>query len=153
MHDWFFPNIKTMCPGSGLWPTCDWDGREFSDTYHPKWFQLGGMPLAGGGGWRGVMDGVQGDQDFLHKLYAFKRNLDADFIPLFFQLSVFCFFFLLGHILGSWHSKRRYACQYRGAVSFLSEGDPTSLLYTAYGFHAAHRNTCFGMVFFFVCPL
>ena len=81
-----------MCLGSGLWPTHDWHGREFSDTYQPKWFQLGGTPLAGG--WRGVLDGVQGDQDFLHKLFAFKRNSDADFIPLVFQcFSIFGFLF------------------------------------------------------------
>ena len=60
--------------GNGLWPTHDWDGREFSHNHHPRWFRLGGSELCGG--WRGVMDGVQGDQDFLHKIFQFKRHLD-----------------------------------------------------------------------------
>ena len=42
---------------------------------------------------------------------------------------------------GSWHSKRRFACQYCGAVSFLNPGEPESLLYTAFGQDAAHRST------------
>ena len=60
--------------GNGLWPTHDWDGREFSHNHHPRWFRLGGSELCGG--WGGVMDGVQGDQDFLHKIFQFKRHLD-----------------------------------------------------------------------------
>lgn len=42
---------------------------------------------------------------------------------------------------GSWHSKRRFACQYCGAVSYLLPGEPETLLYTAYGDDAAHRQT------------
>lgn len=42
---------------------------------------------------------------------------------------------------GSWHNKRRFACQYCGAVSYLLPGEPDSLLYTAFGYDAAHRQT------------
>ena len=42
---------------------------------------------------------------------------------------------------GSWHSKRRFCCHYCGAVSYLEPGEPPTLLYTAYGSHAAHRST------------
>lgn len=43
--------------------------------------------------------------------------------------------------LGSWHSKRRLACQYCAAASYLRPEDPDTILYTAYGHDAAHRST------------
>ncbi len=42
---------------------------------------------------------------------------------------------------GSWHSKRRLACQYCGAVSFLNAGEAEGMLYTALGIEADHRST------------
>lgn len=42
---------------------------------------------------------------------------------------------------GSWHSKRRLACQYCGAVSFLNAGEAEGMLYTAFGLEADHRST------------
>lgn len=42
---------------------------------------------------------------------------------------------------GSWHSKRRLACQYCGAVAFLEPGEPEGMLYTAFGHTASHRST------------
>lgn len=62
-----------MFQGSGLWPTHDWDGKKFTKTHYPKWHSLAGTQLCGG--WRGVLDGIQGDQDFLHKVFNFKRPL------------------------------------------------------------------------------
>lgn len=61
--------------GTGLWPTCDWNGKPFSEKHYPKWYQLGRTELCGG--WRGVLDGVQGDQDFLHKLFRFQRRWEC----------------------------------------------------------------------------
>ena len=62
--------------GHGVWPTHDWEGIAFSEEHHPHWFALGGSLLAGG--WRGVLDGIQGDQDWLHKVFSFKRTLDTE---------------------------------------------------------------------------
>ena len=66
---------QTLCifQGNGLWPTHDWDGKKFTKTHYPKWHSLAGTQLCGG--WRGVLDGIQGDQDFLHKVFNFKRPL------------------------------------------------------------------------------
>jgi len=58
--------------GNGLWPTHDWEGKEFRDKHYPRWFALAGSEICGG--WRGVVDGYQGDQDFLHKVFQFKRT-------------------------------------------------------------------------------
>ena len=42
---------------------------------------------------------------------------------------------------GSWHSKRKLACQYCRAVAFLDPGESEDFLYTAFGHNAAHRST------------
>ena len=49
----------------GKWPTHGYDGRPLPD-YPEK-----GMWLAGG--WRAVLDGFQGDADWFHKLFHYKR--------------------------------------------------------------------------------
>lgn len=41
-------------------------------TYCPDWASKAGTPLAGG--WLGFLDGVQADQDFIHKLFKLKRT-------------------------------------------------------------------------------
>ena len=63
--------------GSGKWPDKDpWD-KEFSNSYFPDWARCKGEWLASG--WRGVLDGVQGDADWLHKTFNFndfrRRNI------------------------------------------------------------------------------
>ena len=62
----------SVVSGSGVWPTHDWNGKKFTATYYPRWCLLAGTKLCGG--WRGVLDGIQGDQDFLHKIFNFKRH-------------------------------------------------------------------------------
>ena len=59
--------------GNGLWPDRDWEGTAFSDVHFPEWYALAGSELCGG--WRGVVDGYQGDQEFLHKIFRFQRTL------------------------------------------------------------------------------
>lgn len=39
--------------------------------YQPEWAARAGSPIAGG--WLGCLDGVQGDQDFLHKIFKLQR--------------------------------------------------------------------------------
>lgn len=58
---------------SGLWPSADPWGKEFSSAYMPEWARLAGSLLAGG--FRGVLDGVQGDQEWVFKTFATKRFL------------------------------------------------------------------------------
>ena len=41
-------------------------------NYHSEWFAKSGTQLAGG--WKALLDGVQGDQDFIHKVFKLKRN-------------------------------------------------------------------------------
>lgn len=42
-------------------------------SYEPSFAARAGKPIAGD--WRGFMDGIQGDQEFLHKLLGLKRAL------------------------------------------------------------------------------
>ena len=56
--------------GRGTWPTMDPFGREFTSGYRKS---KAGLPLAGD--WRAAFAGLQGDQDFLHKILRFKRSL------------------------------------------------------------------------------
>ena len=71
-----------LIPGAGVWPSHDWDGKPFSPSHYPRWHKLAGSELAGG--WRGILDGIQGDQDFLHKVFHFKRFMakPCDFVCL-----------------------------------------------------------------------
>ena len=77
MSNWFevwkpTPQLSVFdLAGHGVWPSHDWDGVAFSDSYQPRWCKLAGTAICGG--WRGIMDGVQGDPEFLHKLFRFKR--------------------------------------------------------------------------------
>lgn len=75
-----------LIPGAGLWPSTDWNGKPFSPSHYPRWHKLAGTELAGG--WRGILDGIQGDQDFLHKVFHFKRFMAnvCDFVCI----SIFC---------------------------------------------------------------
>ena len=66
----------------------------------------------------------------------FPSNTFVDFCKTFWEL-------------GSWHSKRRLACQYCAATSYLRPGDLDTMLYTAYGADAAHRSTQLEPDFFF----
>ena len=73
---WFFTS------GTGLWPHADPWGVEFSPTYMPQWHAHAGSLLASG--WKGVFDGIQADQDWLHKVFKLKRTLNIIFGCLLF---------------------------------------------------------------------
>lgn len=77
-----------LIPGAGIWPSHDWNGKPFSPSHYPRWHKLAGTELAGG--WRGILDGIQGDQDFLHKVFHFKRFMAnvCDFVCLLFWFFV-----------------------------------------------------------------
>lgn len=49
--------------GRGVWPDRDPWGESFGDSYFPDMKELAGQALCGG--WRAVLDGLQGDQDWL----------------------------------------------------------------------------------------
>ena len=62
--------------GRGTWPTMDPFGREFTSGYRKS---KAGLRLAGN--WRAAFAGLQGDQDFLHKILRFKRSLACTHAP------------------------------------------------------------------------
>ena len=57
-----------------MYPTHDPWGREFSQRYMPHRLALSGLPIAGP--YRGVLEGVQADQDFVRVLFQPARFLD-----------------------------------------------------------------------------
>lgn len=61
------------CSGHGRWPERDPWGREFGESYMPEWAAKSNEPLAGP--WRGCLDGVSGDQEWVHKTFTLKRGL------------------------------------------------------------------------------
>ena len=69
------PDFSKASPaaGRGKWPECDPDGRAFSHSYFPKWFERRNKFLANT--WRGVLDGVQGDQSWLHDTFNLRRAM------------------------------------------------------------------------------
>ena len=77
------------------------------------------------------MDGIQGDQEFLHKLLGLKRARVK-------QTHIYIY------ISGSWHASRKQCCHYCAAVRSLGAEEPISMLFTAHGDQAAHRSTLHG---------
>ena len=68
--------------GTGVWPEADPFGKRFDDFYHPTWASRAGSQLAGG--WKGCFDGVQADQDFVHKVFKLQRfSLQHQCFPQF----------------------------------------------------------------------
>lgn len=63
----------SIWPGWGNWPSHDPDGRRFDGDYFPKWAERAGSPLAGG--FRDVIEGLQGDQSWLHETFEFSRAM------------------------------------------------------------------------------
>ena len=59
-------------PSRGRWPRRDPFGNEWPPGYRKN---QAGLALAGD--WRAVFAGVQGDQDWFHKIFYFKRDLFA----------------------------------------------------------------------------
>lgn len=57
--------------GCGRHPSCDPWGREFSETYHPSRFRKANTELCGG--YTFVLDGVQGDADFIAAMFGLNR--------------------------------------------------------------------------------
>ena len=56
-----------------MWPDRDPWGGPFDDGYMPEWAAKVNQPLAGP--WRGCLDGVSGDQEWVHKTFTLKRSL------------------------------------------------------------------------------
>ena len=114
----------TRAQGKGAWPSRDPWGVPFSENYHPARAALAGQDLASG--WRAVFAGMQGDQEFLHKLFRFQRYVHA-YMKSFVYFQFHTRFTILKNpysdtctfiyvytfdIRGSWHSKRTLCCQY-----------------------------------------
>jgi hypothetical protein len=59
--------------GAGRYPTCDPFGVPFSADYHPHRHRLAGTAIAGG--FLGILDGVQADQEFVRAMFTLQRIL------------------------------------------------------------------------------
>eukprot|EP00434_Breviolum_minutum_P044970 symbB.v1.2.040227.t1/scaffold7085.1/size15199/2 len=98
---------------SGCFPKADPWGTEWSESYYPHRKSMGGQRIAGP--YVGVLEGLQGDQDFIRVLMSPSR---------FFS--------------------RQYCCYYCRAVQwvYIDENDQLSnYLYTSFGPDAHHRQT------------
>lgn len=73
MSSWYFSKPIAHLRGDGKWPDKDPFGKSFSCTHHPRWFKLSGQDLAGP--FRAVLDGLQGDQAYLHDCFALQRYM------------------------------------------------------------------------------
>ena len=70
--DFFGDHIfQSDLPGKGLHPECDPWGRPFSENYHPKRAQKANTRIAGR--FHMVLDGVQGDADFIAAIFKLRR--------------------------------------------------------------------------------
>lgn len=80
-----FRSPQMVCPtGSGVWPHADPWQRDFDESYHPKFWRKAGMLLADG--WKGCLDGVQADQEFIHKVFKLQR-FSCQYSCMFFEFS------------------------------------------------------------------
>ena len=61
--------------GKGVWPETDAWGQPFGPCAPKHWRERAGQQICGP--FRAVVDGFHGDQDFMHKLFEFKRILTA----------------------------------------------------------------------------
>lgn len=61
--------------GKGVWPETDAWGQTFGPCAPKHWREKAGQQICGP--FRAVVDGFHGDQDFMHKLFEFKRFLTA----------------------------------------------------------------------------
>ena len=69
--------------GTGTWPSADPWGQSFSSTYQASWHAKAGQRLAGP--WKAVLDGIQADQDLIHKVFKLKRPLLSNW-DIFFEV-------------------------------------------------------------------
>ena len=58
--------------GLGIHPHCDPWGRAFSETYFPNRWRKAGSRLSGRFNY--VLDGVQGDADFIAAVFSLNRS-------------------------------------------------------------------------------
>lgn len=65
--------VLDLCLGLGLHPEVDLWGRPFDLHYYPNYFRKKGTPLAGP--FKFVLDGVQGDADFIAAIFELNRCL------------------------------------------------------------------------------
>ena len=61
--------------GCGVYPSVDPFGRPFSRDYEPKRFAKAGTLIAGG--YRGVLEGILADQEFVKQLFGLTRFLQS----------------------------------------------------------------------------
>lgn len=147
--DWSSPFVAR---GLGRHPAQDPWGRPFDESYYPDRFRLVGQELAGQ--YTFVLDGLQGDADFIAALFQLKRPLAWHTQHCFVQCHVGGLAFWVNVIFGkpTPHSKEittpgsyrhRECCYHCSAVSYFDEDgaiDETPLLYTNWGRDAEYRR-------------
>ena len=147
--------------GLGRHPQDDPFGVPFSPTHHPERFAKSGLPLAGP--FTFVLDGVQGDADFVASLFSLKRipveTKNWDKYPKYSKSKFFLngdfhqntrnelFMFPSGAIKpGSYrHRECCYLCSALSQVDPESEDDQTDLLYTNWGRDSSYRSQLLGL--------
>ena len=140
-------------PGTGRYPSHDPWNRPFSKDYCKSRWVLSGQWIADG--YTSVLEGIQGDQDFIRILFSPSRPRRQYWCPFF---AVFCFgdlfmvtpktsaFFLHGIIfanISGFYSKQ-FCCYYCRACQWVYVEDDEGFcqfLYTNFGPQASHRNT------------
>lgn len=71
-NSFYLVNIFVLGLGSGLYPYDDPWGRSFTKDYCKSRWALRGQPIAGG--YRAILEGIQGDQDFIRILFSPSRD-------------------------------------------------------------------------------
>lgn len=79
--------LPCICSGTGVYPSCDPWGKAFSETYEPSRAALAGSLLAGG--WKFVLDGFQGDADFIAHIFTLNSPQEKKSVFALF-LTVLC---------------------------------------------------------------
>ena len=71
-NSFYLVNIFVLGLGSGLYPYDDPWERSFTKDYCKSRWALRGQPIAGG--YRAILEGIQGDQDFIRILFSPSRD-------------------------------------------------------------------------------
>ena len=74
MHTLTLYQVNIVGLGSGRHPSHDPWGKAFSMDYFPERYKVANQLLAGG--FYGVLDGIQADQEFLKKIFHLQRPSD-----------------------------------------------------------------------------
>lgn len=133
-HDVSFTAWYLLVQGTGVYPHCDPWGYRFSPDYMPdRWSVAGTFLLPRGPPLVGCFAGVQGDQEYLKKIFKLKRHLAPVFCEKLFEwlnfINTFCLQGSYAHI---------ECCHYCDAVK---RSDDPGMLFTNFGHNAKHRST------------